>query len=278
MKRITAISVALCIVVSCARNTVAAIRQSDPSLQDTSQSAVIRVLCYNIHHANPPSRPEFIDINAIANVIKSERPDLVSLQEVDVYTSRSGKTLHQAEELGRLTGMKAYFAKAIDYAGGEYGVAILSKHSMEAVQNYPLPTAVGTDGEPRTLATAVITLPSGKRIRFACTHLDAQRSDTNRIIQAEKVVEILRNENLPIILAGDFNATPSTPTINIFDKYFKRSCMTDCGFTIPVINPTKTIDFIVYAPAKTFGVVEQRVIPETYASDHRPVLAVLRLQ
>ncbi|HET9279321.1 MAG TPA: endonuclease/exonuclease/phosphatase family protein [Flavitalea sp.] len=277
MKRITSISVALCLAVSCAKNTVAAVTQSFHSLQDTSQAAVIRVLCYNIHHANPPSRPEFIDVNAIANVIKNEQPDVVALQEVDVYTTRSGKSLHQAEEIGRLTGMKAYFAKAIDFAGGEYGVAILSKLPMGVVQNHPLPTAAGTGGERRTLATAVITLPSGKKILFACTHLDAQGSDTNRIMQAEKVVEILRRENMPIILAGDFNATPSTPTINIFDKYFKRSCVTDCGFTIPVINPTKTIDFIVYAPAERFGVIEQRVIPETYASDHRPVVAVLRL-
>ena len=113
---------------------------------------------------------------------------------------------------------------------------------------------------------------------FACTHLDAQRSDSNRVIQAEKIVELLQKEQLPIILAGDFNAAPSTPTIDIFDKYFTRSCMKDCGFTIPVINPTKTIDFIVYAPAKRFSVVDHKVIPETYASDHRPVLAVLRIQ
>ena len=278
MKRITAISVALCLAVSCARNAVAAIMQSGHSFQDTSQSAVIRVLCYNIHHANPPSRPDVIDVNAIADVIKKEQPDVVALQEVDVYTTRSGKSLHQADEIGRLTGMKAYFAKAIDFAGGEYGVAILSKHPMEAGQNHPLPTVPGTNGELRTLATAVITLHSGKKFLFASTHLDAQQNDQNRIIQAEKVVEILQKENLPIILAGDFNATPSTPPINIFDKYFKRSCMGDCGFTIPVDNPTKTIDFIVYAPAERFGVVEQRVIPETYASDHRPVLAVLRLQ
>ncbi len=26
----------------------------------------LRVLCYNIHHANPPSRPGFIDLEAIA--------------------------------------------------------------------------------------------------------------------------------------------------------------------------------------------------------------------
>ena len=107
------------IAAGCARRTVAETNTSNRKKQDTGGSAVIRVLSYNIHHANPPSRADLIDMKAIANVILSERPDLVALQEADVYTSRSGSSLHQAEELGRLTGMKAYFAKAIDYAGGD---------------------------------------------------------------------------------------------------------------------------------------------------------------
>lgn len=246
--------------------------------QDTGKASLIRVLCYNIHHANPPSRPDFIDIAAVANVIKQQVPDLVALQEVDVYTTRSGKALHQAEELGRLTGMKAYFAKAIDYGGGEYGVAILSKHPIETPQNYALPTAAGTGGELRTLATAVIILPSGKKILFASTHLDAQKNDTNRILQSKKVVEILEKESLPVILAGDFNAVASTPVIANFDSHFTRTCTTNCDFTIPEINPDRTIDYIVYAPKRKFRVVQNRVIAESYASDHRPVMAILELQ
>ena len=124
--------------------------------------ADITVLCYNIHHANPPSRPNLIDIHAIATVIKQQQPDVVALQEVDVYTTRSGKTLHQADELARLTGMKAYFAKAIDYAGGAYGVAILSKFPMENWKNTPLPTDDATKGEHRTLVSVTLLLPGKK--------------------------------------------------------------------------------------------------------------------
>jgi endonuclease/exonuclease/phosphatase family metal-dependent hydrolase len=265
------------ITVCCSRNTP----QGGSKLGDewdTSKIADIRVLCYNIHHANPPSKPDFIDIMAIANVIKQHHPDLVALQEVDVFTTRSGKSLHQAEELGRLTGMKTYFAKAIDYAGGEYGVAILSRHPIERTQNHPLSTAAGTDGEARTLATAVITLPQGKKLLFANTHLDAQSNDGNRLLQAQKIVDILKKETLPVILAGDFNAVASTPVMGIFDSYFTRTCMTNCAFTIPVINPSKTIDYIVYAPKNKFKVIQHSVIIETYASDHRPVMATLQLQ
>lgn len=269
--------IALCILITaaCYADESHSKLNSENSMQDTSH---LRVLCYNIHHANPPSRPDSIDVAAIASVINREHPDLVALQEVDVFTQRSGKSLHEAETIARLTGMKSYFAKAINFEGGEYGIAILSRLPMEAMQNHPLPTAAGTGGEPRTLATAVITLPTGQKIVFACTHLDAQSNDTNRIMQAQKIVEILKKENRPLILAGDFNAVPTSRTINIFDSYFTRSCLTDCGFTIPVINPTKTIDFIVFAPKARFRTTQHQVISETYASDHLPILSVLQLQ
>jgi endonuclease/exonuclease/phosphatase family metal-dependent hydrolase len=238
----------------------------------------LRVLCYNIHHANPPSKTNVIDMAAIANVIKQQQPHLVALQEVDVYTIRSGKSLHQAEELGHMTGMKAFFAKAINHEGGEYGVAILSKFPMEEMKNSPLPTADGTVGEHRTLATAVIILPGGKKILFANTHLDAQRQDTNRFLQINKIVEVLKQENLPVVIAGDFNAVPGTRIINTLDKHFTRTCTTDCGFTIPVTNPIRIIDFIAFSQPNQFKVVEYRVIDEKYASDHLPVLTVLQLK
>jgi endonuclease/exonuclease/phosphatase family metal-dependent hydrolase len=239
----------------------------------------LQVLCYNIHHANPPSKPGIIDLEAIAKVIRQQAPDLVALQEVDVFTNRSGKTSNQAAELAKLSGLPYYyFAKAIDYDGGEYGVAILSRFPFEAVKNTPLPTAAGTNGEPRTLATADVRLPHGKQIVFACTHLDAQKSDTNRLLQINKITEILQQEKLPVVIAGDFNATPSTRIIDQLDQYFKRSCLVGCGFTIPVNNPTRTIDFVAYKPIRAFAVTSHAIIDEKYASDHLPVFSVLQIK
>src|SRR5690606_7643924 len=92
----------------------------------TLRKYTVRVMSYNIHHAAPPSKPGVIDLDAIAAVIHAQQPDLVALQEVDVFTGRSGP-FNQAEELGKRTGMSAHFFKAIDHDGGEYGLAILSK-------------------------------------------------------------------------------------------------------------------------------------------------------
>lgn len=261
---------ALIWVSSCAVKTVPA-SSADENLE-------LSVLCYNIHHCNPPSKPDLIDIEAIAKVIRQQNPDLVALQEVDVNTSRSGTSLNQAEELGRLTGMNAYFGKAIDYGGGEYGVAILSKYPLSDIKNRPLPSAAGTNGEPRTLLSATVSLPRNKQIIFASTHLDAQRNDANRQLQIKKILELVKQETLPVIIAGDFNAVPESDVIKQMDNYFTRTCLTGCPFTIPVINPNKTIDYIAYAPQNAFSVVAHEVINEQYASDHLPVKAIFKLK
>lgn len=240
---------------------------------------LIKVLCYNIHHANPPSKAGVIDISAIANVIKQQQPDLVALQEVDAYTNRSGKTINQAAEIAKQSGMPYYFfAKAIDHDGGEYGVAILSRYPLENMTNNPLPTEESTKGEHRTLATVTVVLPQQKKIIFACTHLDAQAKDTNRFLQITKIATLLEKQEYPLIIAGDFNAEPGSRVVNELDKYFTRSCITNCGFTIPQINPNKIIDYIAFRHSNMFTVTEHRVIDEKYASDHLPVLAVLKIK
>ncbi|AHM59806.1 endonuclease/exonuclease/phosphatase [Flammeovirgaceae bacterium 311] len=243
----------------------------------TEMVTTIKVMAYNIHHANPPSKPGFIDLDAIAEVIRAQNPDLVALQEVDVNTERSG-AFNQAEELAKRLGMHYFFGKAIDYTGGEYGVAILSKYPLSETQVNRLPTQEGTRGEPRILATAKVRLPNGADIRFGSTHLDAQREPINRRLQINKIAEIAASEKLPFIIAGDFNATPDSEVIQVLDKHFTRTCMS-CDPTIPVINPNRTIDYIAFShPADKFKVASQMVINESYASDHLPIVAEINIE
>ncbi|MEO6914721.1 MAG: endonuclease/exonuclease/phosphatase family protein [Chitinophagaceae bacterium] len=82
---------------------------------------------------------------------------------------------------------------------------------------------------------------------------------------------------LPVIIAGDFNATADNEVIKILDSTFTRTCIKDCGFTIPEKNPNKTIDYIAFKPAGSFTVLHHEVLRENYASDHLPVLAMLKL-
>ncbi|ULT41286.1 endonuclease/exonuclease/phosphatase family protein [Niabella defluvii] len=89
-----------------------------------------------------------IDLEAVADAIKKERPDVVALQEVDINTGRSGK-VNQAAQLALKTGLKSfYFAKAIDHDGGDYGVAILSKYPLSDMKTYRLPMDSATQESP----------------------------------------------------------------------------------------------------------------------------------
>ena len=236
----------------------------------------LKVMAYNIHHCNPPSKPDVINVDAIANVILAELPDLVALQEVDVHTGRSGQHLHQANVLARLTGMHYYFKKAIDHDGGEYGVAVLSRFPIEDTLGFALPMAPGIGGEPRAVAAVKVRLPNGPLVTFASTHLDL--NEAHRVLQAEKITDELATDNSMVIIAGDFNAAAGSPSINVMDQSFRRTCVgSDCPGTIPVSNPNRVIDYIFYRPLADVKVIEHRVIAETYASDHRPVVAVLQV-
>jgi endonuclease/exonuclease/phosphatase family metal-dependent hydrolase len=246
------------------------------STASNSPEETLRVMAYNIHHSNPPLKPGVIDIEAIANVIGSENPDLVALQEVDVNTTRSG-AFNQAAEIASRLNMHCFFGKAIDYQGGAYGIAILSKYPLTETTVHRLPTQPDTNGEPRIMATTRVTLPDGTPIRFGSTHLDAQKQPVNRQLQIEEIVKIAAEEDLPFILAGDFNAVPDSEVINVLEKQFKLSCK-NCPFTSSANNPVRTIDYIAFRdPSQKLRVVSHRVVNEKHASDHLPVVADFKI-
>ena len=232
----------------------------------------IKVLSYNVHHCNPPGKPGLIDVDGIAKVISDSNADLVGLQEIDVNNERSGVHLDQAEQLAELTGMHFYFSKGIDYKGGAYGSAILSKYPISEMETIPLPMESGT--EQRTLSVLTAKLPDGQKIRFANTHLD-YTSDENALAQANAITFYFKDELRRIVLVGDFNAEAVSKTIAHLDEVFDRSCEQGCPPTIPVVNPRKTIDFIFYSSGIGIQTLLHEVIQEHYASDHLPVLAKL---
>lgn len=237
---------------------------------------VFKVLSYNIHHANPPSETGKIDLEAIAKVINESGADLVGLQEVDVHTIRSGKSSNQAEELGEMTGRHVFFSKGIDFQGGEYGTAILSKYPILESERYELPNLEGLNAESRTLAVVTVEV-EGKPVKFANTHLDYTNAENN-LLQVTRILEIFDGEKLPVIMVGDFNALPESASVQLLDRHFTRSCTQNCGFTIPQIQPKRTIDYIMASAGSPFEVKEHQVIDEPYASDHLPVLAVYRFR
>jgi endonuclease/exonuclease/phosphatase family metal-dependent hydrolase len=245
-----------------------------------SHAQSLKVMTYNIHHANPPSRAKdsLIDVAAIARAINSVKPDLVALQEVDVHTGRSGVSLNEAAELGRLTGMHYYFGRAMVYRGGEYGDAVLSRFPIADSMRYELPMPAGIPGETRVLCVIRVMFDNKQPLLFASTHLDQHRDEAARLLQAQTIVGILQRFTEPVILGGDLNAYPESRTLRTMDSVLTRSCTTGCPLTIPVDPPKRTIDYILYSPAARFESLSVRTVAETYASDHLPVIAEMRIK
>ena len=261
------------IIVSCTSSRLA--RQS---AKIVAAPTTLKVMTYNVHHCNPPSESNTgkIDIEAIVHVIRKQNPDVVALQELDDHTTRSG-SLNQLEVIAKKLNMYFYFGKAMDFGGGGYGVGILSKYPLSETTTHQLPVTQGWKGEPRVLATARISLPGGSKIVFGSTHLEAY-SKENRVLQVEEIAEIAAQEMAPLIIAGDFNATPESNTIRVLDSMFTRSCISGCPPTFDEEDEHGTIDYIAFMPMNHFEVIQHQVIEEKYASDHFPVVAVLKIK
>ncbi|MFC1795216.1 endonuclease/exonuclease/phosphatase family protein, partial [Planctomycetota bacterium] len=146
-------------------------------------SARIAVLTYNIYHGEDVKGGSNLD--AVAGIINSLKPDLVAIQEVDNKTGRA-KGLDLTAELSRRTGMQGVFGKAMDYDGGGYGEAVLSRYPLLEIKNNPLPH--DAKAEPRAALEVHIELPGGVKMAFVGTHLDHQRDQSNRMMQAKRIV------------------------------------------------------------------------------------------
>lgn len=232
----------------------------------------IGVLSFNIHHGNPPSENEsVINLDTIAQIIKNTNADLVGLQEIDVNLGRSHNE-DQAKKLAELTGMHYIFSKGIDLEKGEYGTAILSKHPIEHVEKYFLPSPV--ESERRSLSIIEVRI-NDKKILFANTHLDLK--DKNKIAQAKFITSRFKNEKLPTILVGDLNSEPTDPAIVELGKIFTKTTSQN-GLTFPQDKPNTEIDYIMVNTSSHPKFFNHRVLEEKYASDHRPLYVEIEIK
>jgi endonuclease/exonuclease/phosphatase family metal-dependent hydrolase len=234
----------------------------------------VRVMSYNIHHAEGIDGK--LDVERIARVILGAKADIVGLQEVERGVERTQRRDLPAE-LAKLTGLTAQFDKNIPHQGGEYGNAVLSRYPIREAKNTHLKSFA--NGEQRGVQQLVLEI-AGREVLFLNTHLDHRRDPAEREHSATELQAIVAAAGRrPVILVGDFNASPeakSIATIRGFLTDTWPAVSKEPGFTIPVKKPTRRIDYIWITPA-SITPVSMAVIP-TEASDHLPIVAELRLK
>ncbi len=232
----------------------------------------LRLTNYNIRHGR--GMDQVVDLERIARVLQDTRPDLIALQEVDVNTQRTGR-VDQAARLGELTAHQARFGKAIDFQGGEYGNAVLSRFPIVDSQNLPLPGSPGH--EARAAVFVAVQVPGWEEpLVFASFHLD-HRSQADRLAQIRAMIEHVRERGHPTILAGDLNAEPESEEYRLATSFFTDLVPDNRDGTFSSTDPRRRIDYFLFYPAARFECVEYQVIPEEVASDHRPLRMTVRL-
>lgn len=232
----------------------------------------LKVMSYNIHHGE--GLDGRLDLERIARVIRDSGADLVSLQEVDKGTRRTGR-IDQPARLAELTGMTAIFEKNIEFEGGEYGNAILSRLPVERHENRPLPSL--TAGEQRGALVAVVGI-AGTKLVFCATHFDYRRDDAERLASVPVMKKIVEDHaGLPVIVAGDLNTEPTGPVLPRLLEFLSDTCPAGAtaSSTFPASRPDRRIDYILHTPHAGPKPVDFRVVDEAIASDHRPILATV---
>ncbi len=238
--------------------------------------ATLRVMSYNIHHGEGIDGR--IDLERIAKVITDAKADIVGLQEVDRGVQRTQRRDLPAE-LAKLTGLTAHFENNFPYQGGEYGNAFLTRFPIKAAKNTHYKML--RTGEQRGVLQLVLDV-GGREILCLNTHIDYRKDDAERLLNVEElkaIVAAARAQQQPVIMTGDFNATPESRTIGQVKAFLADTWELvgrGAGFSYSTEKPEKRIDYVWISP-ETIAPVKMEVL-RTDASDHLPVLAELRLK
>ncbi|MDR1173148.1 MAG: endonuclease/exonuclease/phosphatase family protein [Bacteroidales bacterium] len=235
------------------------------------QPVRIKVLCYNLRFG------ELASLEELAAFIREQNPDVVALQEVDCRTYRDRTPKQHGKdfitELGFHTGMLTAYGKTIPYAGGYYGIGILSKYPLASVERVYLPKTENGK-EQRAVLVADVEYSEGQYFTFASTHLDYTNTEERRV-QVKKLNEVLLAKPYPVIVAGDFNARPDAVEILEGMNVWKIVCK--MAPTVPADAPRSQIDYIFCYPKDKWTGVEATA-HQVQLSDHLPISAVVELK
>jgi endonuclease/exonuclease/phosphatase family metal-dependent hydrolase len=232
-----------------------------------AESWVLNIATWNIRHGL--GSDGILDLERIASELAALDVDVVCLQEVEERSPRT-RMVSQAKWIASRLGMNCYFAP--NWSVGpiwRFGNAILGKGRLHSTWNMGLPSR----GEPRGLAHACLDGDTSA-VHIYCTHWGL--SESQRLAQARVCGRAIGEEPSGLsVLCGDLNCTPSSEEAR---ELLRVSNLQLAGEpdrpTFPNPDPRVRIDSIL-ASARFRAIAT--AVPETIASDHRPIVTRLEL-
>ena len=164
---------------------------------------------WNLHYGVSPLTA--VDLEGIAATIEAQHPDVVTLQEVERGWIFGGGA-DMATWLAHRLGMTIHFAPAADH---QFGNAVLARSALTDAVVHPLPYGAGP--QSRSALSTTLTTASGADVRVTSIHL--QHRESNTPTRLEQLDGARRAEPVtpPAVLAGDFNAEPGSPEIQLLE-------------------------------------------------------------
>lgn len=199
--------------------------------------------------------------DVIGQDIAESGADIVGLQEIDMFLPRSGEK-NMIAEIAAVAGYPYHrFIRAIDYKGGQYGTAILSKHPIKKLELINL----ASTNEKRSLGRFVIDV-LGVQVNFFNTHLSYIEPEL--LDHIDQVAKILENYESYIITA-DFN-TNNFKLLEAFHGHRMANNAENELYSFPASKAG--IDNIIMT--EDFDYSDPYLGPEGH-SDHRMLVATL---
>lgn len=237
-------------------------------------------MTYNVHSCRGVDGR--LDVGRIAAVIAQSRPDIVALQELDVHRPRTGK-VDQAHAIAERLGMHFHFNAAMTVEEERYGDAILTALPLKLVKSGPLPNLRKMQVRGRRIeledrgALWVEIAVEGGVVQVINTHLGLvpleQKAQSEALVGADWLAAAPR----PLILIGDFNATPRYACYKRFAAVLTDARRLAPGKpgapTFPSRLPMLRIDHaFVSEGVKVDGVHAPDTALARIASDHLPLV------
>lgn len=225
-------------------------------------STEVRLLSYNVRSLRD-------DAHAVAAVIRACEPDLVCIQEAPRFFRWRSKCAALARESG-----------LVIVTGGRPAAAMLLLASLRVrvieAQNLKLSKRRGLHQRGIALGTVEVT---GARFAVASIHLDLVAGE--RLRHAGEILDVLDSCAAPTIVAGDINEEADAPAWRMLAGRYQDGWVvapTGGEFTSTAKRPQRRIDAVFVdrgLDVVSCGVPDVPGIER--ASDHRPVLAVVRI-
>lgn len=226
-----------------------------------------KIMTYNIRHGS--GMDDRWDISRTVDTVRRCAPDILCLQEVDRFTGRSFGADEPAMMAAMLDPLRYWeFVKSIDFGGGEYGNAVLSREKPLSVRRFALPGV----NEARSLIACEFA-------RYTVCTMHCSLHEEARMESVGTVASLAASADKPLFITGDWNAKPDSPFLAAVREHF--TLLSDPSvLTCHAAVPDMCIDYVAVdtAHASSVEVLSAEVVAEPLASDHRPVLVSLSLK